>query len=110
MEIEFGLATGQLDPYKEYALAYGSVSAMISLGPQAVDAIPLLTTLLNNPKASSPARQRAVVTLAGLGNAGLPPLLSAVTNKQWIAKFIVYRFGMLRTNGRVAIPTLERLL
>src|ERR1043165_3334350 len=56
--------------------------AFRALGSEAEGAIPELTRRMNDPKANRSAT-RAVEVLADLRTSGLPPLLAAITNKQW---------------------------
>ena len=64
---------------KREARALGAIRALTILGPEAVPSITVLTRLLNN--ANYPFKVTVVAgVLADLGEIGLPPLLSVLTN------------------------------
>ena len=90
--------------------ALAAMNAFHVLGPQADRALPELTRLLNDPAVSQPTRwephatpYRAALVLAGLGEAGLPPLEALFANQQadHMLRYIVARDIMFYgTKGR----------
>jgi len=105
-------ASWQLADDKEL-IARGSQFTMYTLRPEADGTLEELTNLLNEPKPPKNAMRAASVLAYGMGNAGLPPLLAALTNQQatgdlrWVLAATMGKFG---TNARAAVPTLQRLL
>jgi HEAT repeat protein len=87
--------------------AYGAVGAFRSLGPQAAHARDELSRILNDAK-NGFSRERAAQALACLGEAGLPPLLAVLTNRQagFACNLALESIGAMGTNARPAVPAL----
>ena len=71
----------QLNDEAELVLADGAARAIRRLGSEAEGAIPDLTRLMREPKANASA-VRAMYALAGIGKAGLPPLMAVLSDKR----------------------------
>ena len=85
---------------------------LAAFGQGAKPAIPELTRLLNDPKASASAT-RAAAVLANIGNAGLPPLLGRLTNhvaNPILRMALVNHIGYFGTNARTAFPIIQRFV
>jgi HEAT repeat protein len=53
---------------------------------------------------------RTLDALAGLGSAGVPPLLGVLTNQPSARTYIVSLLGRMRTDALAAVPALLNLL
>src|SRR5260221_130637 len=97
---------------KRILRAESACYALIGLGPDVEGVVEGLTKVLNDPNALS-SEARAAAALVSLGKAGLPPLLSVLTNQQSTArqKYVVaLDIGTLGTNGTSAVPALRLLV
>jgi len=86
--------------------------ALEVLGLEVVRAIPELTRILTDPKEPASA-YRASSILAGLGEAGLPPLLLVLTNAQTrlnLREAVGIDIEYYATNGRLAVPEFQQML
>ena len=81
------------------------------LGPQAVPAIPELTSLLHSTN-SLGVRRQAAFALASIGKEGLPPLLEALANTNYPRRstvaMAICSMHELGTNASPAVPVLIR--
>lgn len=90
--------------------AYGSAHAFEALGSQGNAAVPILARLANS-RAPQNNRYLYVQALAGIGPAGLPALLTVVTNPSNNARvFAISAIENLGTNAAHAMPTLLNVL
>lgn len=82
-----------------------------ALGSQGIDAIPTLTRLMNDPKASGGTRHLAIESLAFIGKESLPSLMEVLKNPRATDRDdVVYAVMFLGTNARPAIPLLIQCL
>jgi hypothetical protein len=106
--IDSGISIDVNDPKNR--LAYGSAHAFEVLGSSAAAAVPELARLANSSAAQN-NRYLFVQALAGIGPAGLPALLTVVTNPGNNARvFAISAIENLGTNAEPALPTLLALL
>jgi len=90
--------------------AYGAAIAIVRLGSGAEIAIRELTKLLVDAKAPGLAESAAVVLL-GIGEAGLPSLITGLTNQSKAVRFYVAgHIGRFGTKASASIPALRRML
>ncbi len=90
--------------------ADSAAMAFRTLGRAAVQAIPELSRMLNNPKAND-GGVRAEVALEKLGKLGMPALLSVVTNRQAADHVRVSALAYLVINtSDLPMPTVLNLL
>jgi len=95
---------------KDQFRANGAAWALIELFPPTDQSLDELTRLMTDRKALFSA-YGAMNVCAAYGSAGIPPLLSALTNGNPSHRgAIVDRFGLMGTNARPAIASLEHLL
>jgi len=97
---------------KEWIRSEGAATALGKLGPKAEECIGELSRLVDDPQAFYGGRH-AVEALAALGEAGLPHLLSKLTNGPVdlrVRQFVASRVGLMGTNARTAIAAMQTLL
>jgi len=91
------------------ARAMNATYALRALGPQAAGAARELTRLLNDEKRYNTA-MRAANALGGIGNAGVLPLVSVLTNEQSSEEFTAVAAFHLESMGTNAVGALQALL
>lgn len=87
----------------------GAAIALRILGPEAKDAIPALTKIMNDTERYT-ASQRAAATMPYLGAEALPPLAAVITNQPYLGHYIINHIYLMGTNARPAVPLLLRIL
>ena len=101
-------------PYKRKGWRItGAVKALQLLGPDAAQAIPELTRMLNakNPNDPNDAAYRAARVLPHLGAAALPSLFSLLTNDQHDVRYhVVGELNAMETNSPGVVPFLIELM
>ena len=101
------------DRNRQMQLYVGTEAAFQVLGSEAATAIPCLTRSLNAPT-NQPApipTVAAACALAAIGPQGLPPLMAAVTNRQYETRFAaLVAISTMKGTVRPAMPALVQLL
>ena len=106
----------ELTDDKQQRRSDSASSGLRALGPNAEVTIPEISRLLNDPQGDWRVAARAKHALRGLGKAGLPSLIGALTNRHlWTfyqvenRRHIARLIGQMGPEGTPAIPALQQL-